>query len=86
MKSRSQMMQEIIEKKEYEHNLRLTMRGILDNLLEDDKFTRVRHIYDDEDKREKLIDKAKWHMEDWELEDTDENIIEALTEKIWEEN
>ena len=42
-------------------------------------------MYDDDKAREELIDNAEEYLEDWELSYTDENIIEALKYKIWED-
>jgi len=83
MKSKSQLYQEDLERKEAENDMRNAIRGTLDKLLEDDEFTRVVAFYDDDKKREELIDNAEEYLEDWELSYTDENIIEALKYKIW---
>ena len=85
MKSKSQLYQEDLERKEAENDMRNAIRGTLDKLLEDDEFTRVVAFYDDDKKREELIDNAEEYLEDWELSYTDENIIEALKNKIWED-
>ena len=83
MKSKSQLYQEDLERKEAENDMRNAIRGTLDKLLEDDEFTRVLALYDDDKTREELIDNAEEYLEDWELSYTDENIIEALKYKIW---
>lgn len=85
MKSMTQRYQEDLEKKQLERDMRNNMRGILDKLLEDDKFIRIAHRYEDDKARERLIDDVESYLDDWELEYTDENIIEALKHKIWGE-
>jgi len=85
MKSIKQRKWDALERKEHENDMRNAIRGTLDKLLEDDEFTRVLALYDDDKTREELIDNAEEYLEDWELSYTDENIIEALKNKIWED-
>ena len=84
MKPKSQLYQEYLERKEYERDRRNMIRGTLENLLiENDEFIRIAHLYESEKAIEELVDNAEGYLEDWELEYTDENIIEALKYKIW---
>lgn len=83
MKSKKKRMYEALERKKYEHGIKRDVRGVLDNLIDEDEMVKQEVKTSFQDNRKQIVEEAIEWLNDWELDFIDENIMKALNYIIW---